>query len=230
MIDGNAIERVENYTFLGTKINQHLSWKPHMLDILSKIQRNLGVVRKISRFIDRHSLFQLYHSLIMSHIRNGIVVWFHSQSHAAIRKKNQACANKFLQIIFHLKPRDSVRHLMKENKLLSMNQIYHLEVAKVMQKFSLKTIPTPFFDIFERQIRTSQTRTRSGSTVVRAPSSTKKCAQLIRCIGPEIWNALPNSVRFLPSENNDLSNQLPLSLKQFIPGMKKYAIENVPFH
>ena len=104
----------------------------------------------------------------MSHIRNGIVVWFHS--HAAIRKKIQACANKFLRIIFHLKSRDSVRDLMKENKLLSVNQIYHLEVAKVMQKYSLKTIPAPFFDIFERQIRTSQTRTRSGSTVVRAPS------------------------------------------------------------
>ena len=228
MIDGNTIERVENYTFLGTNINQHLSWKPHMLNILSKIQRNLGVVRKISRFLDRHSLFQLYHSLIMSHIRNGIVVWFHS--HAAIRKKIQACANKFLRIIFHLKSRDSVRDLMKENKLLSVNQIYHLEVAKVMQKYSLKTIPAPFFDIFERQIRTSQTRTRSGSTVVRAPSSTQKCAQSIRCIGPQIWNALPNSIRFLPSENNDLSNHLPLPLKQFIPGMKKYAIENVPFH
>ena len=121
MINGDPIEKVENHTFLGTKANQCLSWKSHMLDILSKIQRNLGVVRRIARFLDRHSLFQLYHSLIMSHIRNGIVVWFHS--HAAIRKKIQACANKFLRIIFHLKPRDSVRALMKEHKLLSVNQI-----------------------------------------------------------------------------------------------------------
>ena len=94
-INGEAIEKVENFVFLGTKINQLLSWKPHMLDILSKIQRNLGIVRRIARFLDRHSLFQLYHSLIMSHIRNGIVVWYHS--HAAVRKKIQACANMFLR-------------------------------------------------------------------------------------------------------------------------------------
>ena len=227
-IDGNPIERVDNYTFLGTKINQHLSWKPHMLEILSKIQRNLGVVRKIARFLDRHSLFQLYHSLIMSHIRNGIVVWFHS--HAAIRKKIQACANKFLRIIFHLKPRDSVRALMKENKLLSVNQIYHLEIAKIMQKYTLKTIPIPFLKIFEGQIRTSRTRTRSASSIAIAPSSTLKCAQSIRCTGPKIWNALPNNVRFIASENNGLSDQIPLPLKDFIPGMKRYAIENISFH
>ena len=74
----------------------------------------------------------------MSHIRNGIVVWHHS--HIALRKKIQACANKFLRIIFFLKPRDSVRQIMKDNRLLSVNQIYHLKVSKLMQKFALKSI------------------------------------------------------------------------------------------
>ena len=227
-IDNDPIERVENYTFLGIKINQYLSWKHHMSDILSKIQRNLGIVRKIARFLDRHSLFQLYHSLIMSHIRNGIVVWFHS--HAATRKKIQACANKFLRMIFHLKPRDSVRNLMKENNLLSVNQIYHLEVAKIMQKYTLKKIPSPFLEIFESQIRTSRTRTRSASYLVPASSSTQKCAQSIRSTGPQIWNALPNDVRFLSSESIELSAQVPMPLKKFNVAMKRYAIENISFH
>ena len=199
-----------------------------MLDILSKIQRNLGIVRKISRFLDRHSLFQLYHSLIMSHIRNSIVVWFHS--HAAIRKKIQACANKFLRIIFNLKPRDSVRALMKEHKLLSVNQIYHLEVAKIMQKYFLKSIPLPFLDIFDNQIRSARTRTRSASNIVSAMSSTTKCAQSIRCTGPQIWNALPTNIRYVSSQTDGLINQIPLPLKRFVSGMKRYAIEHIPFH
>ena len=227
-IDSDIIEKVDNYSFLGIKINQNLSWKPHMFEILSKIQRNLGIVRKIARFLDKNSLLQLYHSLIMSYIRNGIVVWFHS--HAAIRKKIQACANKFLRIIFHLKPRDSVRAVMKEHKLLSVNQIYHLEVAKIMQKYSLKTIPSPFFDIFRGQIRTTQTRTRSASSIVRATSSTAKCAQSIRCTGPQVWNSLPHDIRFLPSQPSESVAQVPLPLKRFIQGMKRYAIENIPFH
>ena len=132
VLNDTIIERVDNYKFLGMNINENLNWKNHMLDILSKIQRNLGIVRKTARFLNRNSLFQLYHSLILSHIRRGIIVWYHGN--VALKKKIQACANKFLRIIFFLKPRDSVREIMKENKLFSVNQIYNLELAKLMQK------------------------------------------------------------------------------------------------
>ena len=64
-----------------------------MLDILSKIQRNLGIVRKTARFLNRNSLFQLYHSLILSHIRKGIIVWYHGN--IALRKKSKRARTNF---------------------------------------------------------------------------------------------------------------------------------------
>ena len=115
VLNDTIIERVDNYKFLGMNINENLNWKNHMLDILAKIQRNLGIVRKTARFLNRNSLFQLYHSLILSHIRRGIIVWYHGN--VALKKKIQACANKFLRIIFFLKPRDSVQEIMKEQGL-----------------------------------------------------------------------------------------------------------------
>ena len=227
MLNGQPLERVENFKFLGFNINQHLNWKTHITDILSKIQRNLCVVRKIARFLNRNTLLQLYHSLVMSHIRYGIVVWHHS--HIAIRKKIQACANKFLRVIFFLKPRESVRPIMKEHNILSVNQIFHLEVSKIMQKHSLKSIPAPFLKIFQARTRTSSTSTRSGTSVIPAPSSTLKCAQSIRCIGPKIWNNVPKEIRFMPTNNTDLSNLLPHPLKSFVLKMKGHAIQNIDF-
>ena len=53
-------------------------------------------------------------------------------------------------MIFFLKPRDSVKTIMKDNGLLSVNQIHHLEVAKVMQRHALKSIPLPFTEIFKK--------------------------------------------------------------------------------
>ena len=119
---------------------------------------------------------------------------------------------------------------MKENELLSVNQIYHLEVAKLMQKYALRNIPLPFVDIFDDLTRTSRTRTRSNSSIIPGPSTTQKCAQSIRCIGPKIWNALPNEVRFYPMPNETFSVPTPLPLKSFITGMKKYALNEVSFH
>ena len=225
-LNGQNIERVEDYKFLGLNINQHLNWKPHMLNILSKIQRNLAIVRKIARFLNRNSLMQLYHSLIMSHIRNGIIVWHHS--HISIRKKIQACANKFLRMIFFLKPRDSVRSLMKENGLLSVNQIYHLEVAKLMQKLALKSIPSSFNYIFQGQTRSSRTSTRSGTSINQAQSSTEKCAQAIRCSGPKIWNNLPRLIRFSSSPEDEIINN-PIPMNPFTKNMKKFAMNEIDF-
>ena len=97
-LNGVEIERVDNFKFLGLHIDSRLSWKTHMNEILIKIRRNLCVGHKIAYFLNRNSLFQLFHSLIMSHIRYGIIVWH--QGNVSIRKKIQACANKFLRKFF----------------------------------------------------------------------------------------------------------------------------------
>ena len=74
-LNGETIEKVDSFKFLGLHINSSLSWKTHMHEILNKIRRNLCVVRKIAHFLNKNSLLQLYHSSIMSHIRYGIIVW-----------------------------------------------------------------------------------------------------------------------------------------------------------
>ena len=70
---------------------------------------------------------------------------------------------------------------MKENKLMSVNQIYHLEIAKIMQKYSLNDIPSPFMDMFRGRERQSTMRSRSDSTFVQAPSRTQKYMQSTLC-------------------------------------------------
>ena len=150
-------------------------------------------------------------------------------SHISIRKKIQACANKFLRIIFFLKPRDSVRTIMKENKLLSVNQIYHLEISKLMQKLTLKSLPSPFYDIFKSQTRTTGTFTRSGTTILQASFSTMKCAQSIRCSGPKIWNDVPIEIRYLPTSTANSANSCPTYFNSFVSQMKSYALNHIDF-
>ena len=234
VLNGILIKKVEDFKFLGLHINQHLSWKSHMLKVLSKIRRNLGIVRKIAYFLDKHSLLQLYHCFIMSHIRYGIIVWHHS--HKAIRKKIQACANKFLRIIFHLKPRDSVREIMKNNKLLSVKQIYHFEISKFMQRLALKKIPAPFLSLFESQTRTTGVDTRTASCFIQGQSRTLKCTQSVKHSGPSVYNNLPNALRIISQADVEENNRFlpltagdPLPLKLFCKRLKPHVLSDVDF-
>ena len=118
---------------------------------------------------------------------------------------------------------------MKENNLLSVNQIYHIEISKLMQKYALKTIPSPFISIFKKLTRTSSTTTRSGTTIIPGSSSTAKCAQSIRCTGPKIWNNIPREIRFTAIDDTNIANHSPTPLKQFISKMKTFAIHEIDF-
>ena len=118
---------------------------------------------------------------------------------------------------------------MKENNLLSVNQIYHLEVSKVMQKLALKSIPAPFYDIFKKLTRTSSTTTRSGATIIPGSSSTAKCAQSIRCTGPKIWNKIPREIRFTLLNDSNSDNQNATRLKPFTSKMKAFVLNEIDF-
>ena len=134
--------------------------------------------------------------------------------------------HKFLRIIFHLKPRDSVRNLMKENNLPSVNQIYHFEIAKLMQKHALDTVPSPIGDIFDSQSRTSAVQTRSNIFINPGQSRTLKCEQSIRCTAPKVWNSLPNDLKFRTNSN---SSHEPLQFSVFRRKMKYHVISNTDF-
>ena len=235
MLNGIEIERVPTFKFLGIHIDEHLTWKTHMNKLLAKIQRNLGLVRKISCFLNKATLMQMYHALIMSHIRYGIIVWHHGQ--VALRKKIQACSNKFLRMIYFLKKRESVKVLMKENKIMSVNQIFHSEIAKIMKRIDLTSIPVPFIDIFHNQIRTSTMVTRCSSNLFQLFTPFQKCKQSISYTGPSIWNSLPVELKGITtsdeisntntSENNDTNCKLLIS--KFMNEMKMFALDKINF-
>ena len=228
-LNGEIIERVENFKFLGFTVNEHLSWKPHMHLILSKIQRNLGVVRKISYFLNRSTLMQLFNSLIMSHIRYGITLWYNS--HSVLRRKIQACANKFIRMVFFKKPWESVRELLKEQNILSVNQIYNVEILKLMQRVHLGDAPDSISSIFDTQRREVNVQTRSHSLFFQSSTISAKAKQSISFVGPLIWNKVPVDVKkysLIDEEGNVLSTEF-ITLKRFKVNIKKYALSNVEY-
>ena len=43
-IDNNVIERVKETVFLGVILDEHLSWKPHILSVSRKISKSIGIL------------------------------------------------------------------------------------------------------------------------------------------------------------------------------------------
>ena len=66
----------EKCKILGLNINENLSLKPHMTNILCKVRSGLCIVKKIKPYLNKESLLTLNHSLILSHILYCITLWY----------------------------------------------------------------------------------------------------------------------------------------------------------
>ena len=70
------IEQVKNILFLGLHLNENLLWKPRMLALFKKL-RNISIMYKLTFYLNKTNLLNVYYSLIVSHRRCGITVWNH---------------------------------------------------------------------------------------------------------------------------------------------------------
>ena len=91
------IEQVKNILFLGLHLNENLSWKPHMLALFKKLSRNISIMYKLTFYLNKTNLLNVYYSLIVSHLRYGITVWNHGNQ--SIVQKLQRICNKFITYI-----------------------------------------------------------------------------------------------------------------------------------
>ena len=64
-IEGQEVEVVENYKYLGININNQLDWHAHASTVISKINQRMHFVRKLIFFkIDKTLISLFYQSII----------------------------------------------------------------------------------------------------------------------------------------------------------------------
>ena len=75
LANGNPIDEVQEFNFLGITIDQNLTWTPHIRKISIKISRVIGVLRKLKRIFPQHILRLIYNSLIHPLLLYGLNLW-----------------------------------------------------------------------------------------------------------------------------------------------------------
>ena len=79
-IDGNTIECLFSFNFLGITLDDNLNFDLHINKISNKIARSLGVMNRMKHFLPQHILQLLYNSLVLPHLQYGILCWGYKTS------------------------------------------------------------------------------------------------------------------------------------------------------
>ena len=87
-------------------IRDKLNFKPHILQIETKLAKAVGILNKLRHILPLSALRLLYFSLIHPHVLYALPIW--ESTFPSYFKKLQRLQNKFIHIIFNISPKTSV--------------------------------------------------------------------------------------------------------------------------
>ena len=196
-INGTKLEQCASYKYLGVIFDKNLNWKPHIEHLCTKLSRACGSLIKIRNCVSIETLREIYHALIHSYLRYGIIVWGNISK--TVVKPLNIMINRAIRIMsFAPYGRVNLNSVYKELKLLDFDQIFQLESAKFMYKKTVGLLPTKVGEYFKQ--RTPPTHNYNLRRRPDAPhrkidykTSIGENSMLIR--GEKLWIDIPKIIK-----------------------------------
>ena len=172
-----------------------MSWKDHLISIISKLNSCLGATRKARSFLSKNALLTVFHSLMQSQVNYCIETWgsWEPRGNKTILQRMQAVPNKYFRLLYNLDRTESVRHLSKSHNILNVNirQNYDFRVCSLMHKAVNGVLPTCLSDVL----------TTSNEFFFFKSPRLKQTEKSVMFAAPKLWNSLPTELITEPNFN-----------------------------
>ena len=158
----NEIKRVKCTKFLGLMLDENLTWEDHIKYLYGKISRNLYLINSIKRFVPKWSLRNLYFSYIQSHLQNGMLLWGPMVKKSSLKRVGTQ-QKKAVRILNNAKYNSNTATIFKRLKILKLEDLIDLNLAKVAYSFKKDEIPSQVSLLFNANSFNHNYNTRSGN-------------------------------------------------------------------
>ena len=140
-INGNNIERVTNFNFLGLTLSSTLSWNQQINKISLKISKSIGILYRLRDIYPRAVLENLYNALITPHFNDCILCW------GSVVKENHSLhilQKRALRLITNSNYISHTEPLCKELRVLKVFDMFYVAVWKFYYKLMRNNLPAYF--------------------------------------------------------------------------------------
>ena len=209
-LSGHPLEKVTEFKFLGVILDSNLTWNSHINQLANKLSRTIGILSRLKRILPCNVLIMIYNSLFASYINYAISAWGHGSLHRLTRLQKKA-----VRIITKSKYNSHSSPILKQLKLLKVEDTFKIASIKYYHKFHNNTLPTYFQDFPFKHIDTRRARRDRMLTlhyrdsqenlpvlnpiIEIMPTNKTLSRKRLRYLVPQLINQ-----RYLPDEARDL--------------------------
>ena len=199
-IDDVTLLSVESVKFLGIWLDQNLNWNIHVNKLITRLKRNMHLLRTPKHLFNEKTLKLIYHAHIQSHIDYGLILWGSMTTQNNLLRV-QSVQNKCVEII-------------SRNKSTELNY-KKLKILKIKELIKIKEITVGYRLINNMLLNKISQQLQSDS---ERKSLTKT----------HTYNTRGKKIPNLPkvSKSNYINSYLYQSIKQFM--LLPLKIQNMP--
>ena len=141
-LNGVMIPRVTSTKFLGTWIDDQLSWKEHLSKLCTRLNAKLGLLYKSKNLLTVHSKKLLYFAQFHSILSYAMIVWGPMVDTQNLNKL-QKLQNKAVSTLY---PKLSTDLCFSKSKILRVKCLIKLEEYKLGYKLCHELLPRPLHE------------------------------------------------------------------------------------
>ena len=178
-----------------------MSWKHHIDHIVIKISQTIGLISKLRHFVPKHTLINIYRSLIAPYLSYGLIVW--GQACKSYLDKLLKLQKRVLRFVYFSDHNQHAIPLFSDAGILPLQFSYYELAANLMFDIRRRNAPRNIRDLFEDISNIHSYNTRSSASKNFYTQSSRLSIQLnsFSRIGTTIWNEMPLTLRNLSKYN-----------------------------
>ena len=205
--DGETIERVDNFKYLGIVFDSHMTWSHHIDLIASNVSKRCGVIRRVKYYLPNYILKKLADSLVMPHFDYCSHVW--SNCSLTLSSKLQILLNNLARIILSADIRTNIDSMMSSLKWLKLDDRWNNHILVMLYKCLTGKAPDYLCSKFSftNSTHDHDTRGTSSNSLVVPQSKNNSGKRLFQARAANLWNS---SV-----DVDTRTNYISLSLSEF---------------
>ena len=149
VINNTPVEEKDVTKYLGTMIDNKLTWKTQIQNVKTKLARGIGMISKIRYFLDESCLLKMYYSFVQSHISYNMLNW--SCTYDSFLKPIENKMKKAIRLISFAKTKfDHTTPLFKKHKILPFRELEKLKKASLMWQVTHGYSPPTITNLFTK--------------------------------------------------------------------------------
>ena len=195
-VNGRLLKRVKRIKYLGSVVDENLTWDDHTDYISVKIRRNIDILKRMMLTVLMESLVVLYKTLIEPYFRYFNTVWGYCND--TLLDKLQVLQNTAARVIKESKF-ENTNHpvLLKELRWLNVRQLIFIDTAILMYRVANNPAPETILDMYQvaNNVHNYSTRYASDVNFYLDRPNTTKGQRTTTFFGARVWSRVAATIK-----------------------------------